>query len=445
MVRERFIAFLAIACSCSSALAQDGARPPAAAGLYPDLSRLTLQQAESLFMQRSRELLAARRGVEAAEADKLTAAARPNPVIAANVSNLGPRRATIDGVSVTRNPDSIVSLTQLFERGNKRELRTDVAQLGIDASREELADTLRVQEVALAASYYDLLFAQSRARIAEDSAQLFRRTVSAVELRLKAGDLAASEVARIRVDALRAENEARTARAEVQKAQAALGYLIGMEPEARQIVADDAWPPISEPAAPDLDEILSRRADVRAASARLRAAEKRRDLAKSQRTRDLTVGVQYESFPNDIKNNTLGFTVAVPLFTNYYFEGEIGRAEVEYTAALENVERVRAVALGDIQRARADLDAAADRTRRYEEALLKDAERAAKGAEFAYEKGAAGVLELLDARRTLFGSRVEAVAARADYARALAIWRAAIGEDVYNAQATEPPSKETPG
>lgn len=297
----------------------------------------------------------------------------------------------------------------------------------------------------MAASYYDLLFAQSRARIAEDSAQLFRRTVSAVELRLKAGDLAASEVARIRVDALRAENEARTARAEVQKAQAALGYLIGMEPEARQIVADDAWPPISEPAAPDLDEILSRRADVRAASARLRAAEKRRDLAKSQRTRDLTVGVQYESFPNDIKNNTLGFTVAVPLFTNYYFEGEIGRAEVEYTAALENVERVRAVALGDIQRARADLDAAADRTRRYEEALLKDAERAAKGAEFAYEKGAAGVLELLDARRTLFGSRVEAVAARADYARALAIWRAAIGEDVYNAQATEPPSKEPPG
>ncbi|MET1085171.1 MAG: TolC family protein, partial [Burkholderiales bacterium] len=67
-----------------------------------------------------------------------------------------------------------------------------------------------------------------------------------------------------------------------------------------------------------------------------------------------------------------------------------------------------------------------------------------KGAEFAYEKGAAGVLELLDARRTLFGSRVEAVAARADYARALAFWRAALGENVYNAEATEPSSREPP-
>jgi len=442
MMRNRFFASVALMCCCSAGAAQDGAPP--ATELYPDLSRLTLQQAETLFLKRNRELQVARRGVEVAEADRLAAAARPNPVVAANVANLGPRRATINGVSMTRNPDTIVSLTQLFERGNKRELRMDAAQLGIDASREDLADALRVQEVVLASTYYDLLFAQSRARIAEDSSQLFRRTVSAVELRLKAGDLAASEVARIRVDALRAENEARVARAEVEKAQSTLGYLIGAEPEARRIVADDAWPAITSQTEPDIEQILGRRTDVRAASARLRAAEKRRDLARSLRTRDLTVGVQYESFPDDIKNNTLGFTVAVPLFTNYFYEGEIARAEVEYTAAQENVERVRAVALGDIQRARAELDAAADRVRRYDDALLRDAERAAKGAEFAYEKGAAGVLELLDARRTLFGSRVEAVAARADYARALAFWRAALGENVFNAEATEPSSREPP-
>lgn len=440
-MREQLVALVAIASCCSAALAQEA--PPPAAQLYLDLSRLTLQQAQTLFLKRSRELQAARRGVEVAEADKLAAAARPNPVLATNVSNLGPRRTTIDGVSVTRNPDTIVSLTQLFERGNKRELRMDAAQLGIDASREDVADILRVQEVVLASDYYDLLFAQARARIAEDSAQLFRRTVSAVELRLKAGDLAASEVARIRVDALRAENEARIARAEVEKAQTALGYLIGAEPEARRIVADDAWPTIAPQAQPDLEQILAQRADVRAATSRLKAADKRRELARSQRTRDVTLGVQYESFPNDVKNNTLGFTVAVPLFTNYFFEGEIARTEIEYTAAQENLERVRALALGEIQRARADLDAAAERVRRFDTALLKDAERAAKGAEFAYEKGAAGVLELLDARRTLFGTRVDAVAARADYARALALWRAALGEGVYAAERGELDSKET--
>jgi len=425
-------------CCCAAA---HGAQPSSGTTeLYPDLSRLTLQQAESLFVMRSRELQAARRNLEGAEADKLSAAARPNPVAALNMSGLGPRNTTVNGVSVTRYPDTIVSLSQTFERGNKRELRTEAAQFGIDASRSDLVDALRLQQVALAAAYYDLLFAQSRARIAEDSAQLFRRTVAAVELRLKAGDLPATAVARIRVDALRSENEARVARAEVEKAQTALAYLIGAEVEARRIVADDAWPAATPPREPNIEEILSRRADVQAAMARLRAAEKRIELARSLRTRDVNLGVQYESYRDDSKNNTVGLAVSVPIFTNYYFEGEIARAEVEYAAARENVDRVRAVALGDIQRARADLDAAAERVRRFDEALLREAERAAQGAEFAYEKGAAGVLELLDARRTLYGSRVEAVAARADYARALAVWRASVGENAYPAEAVEPSS-----
>jgi outer membrane protein, heavy metal efflux system len=435
MWKRRFT-FVAIACSCSVAAGQEpSAIPPK---LYPDLSRLTLQQAETLFMERSRELQAARRNLEGAEADKLSAAARPNPVAAVNVSDLGSRNTTVNGASVTRYPDTIVSLSQTFERGNKRELRTEAAEFGIDASRSDLADVFRVQEVALAAAYYDLLFAQARARIAEDSAQLFRRTVVAVELRLKAGDVAASDAARIRVDALRAENEARVARAEVEKAQTALAYLIGAEAQAHRIFADDAWPAVLPPAQPNLEEILSRRADVQAAVARLKAAQTRIELARSQRTRDLNLGVQYESYRDDSKNNTVGFAVSVPIFTNYYFEGEIARAEVEYAAAGENVDRVRAVALGDIQRARADLEAGSERIRRYDEALLREAERAAKGAELAYEKGASGVLELLDARRTLFGSQVEAVAARADYARALAVWRASLGENAYAADAIEP-------
>jgi cobalt-zinc-cadmium efflux system outer membrane protein len=414
------------------------ALPAASLELYPDLSRLTLQQAETLFLARSRELQAARRNVEGAEADKLTAAARPNPVAAVSVSDLGPRQTTVNGRPWTRYPDTILGLSQTFERGNKRELRTEAAQFGIEASRSDLADAIRLQQVALAAAYYDLLFAQARARIADDSAQLFRRTVAAVELRLKAGDLPATAVSRIRVDALRAENEARVARAETAKAQTALAYLIGAEAEARRIFAEDAWPAATPPAEPDLERIFSRRADVQAALARLRASEKRIELAKSLRTRDVNLGVQFENYRNDPTNNTLGFAVSVPLFTNYFFEGEIARAEVEHAAAEENVERVRALARGDVERARAELDAAAERVRRYDEALLTEAERASRGAEFAYEKGAAGVLELLDARRTLFGSRVEAVAARADNARALAVWRASIGEDApYAAEAVE--------
>ena len=45
--------------------------------------------------------------------------------------------------------------------------------------------------------------------------------------------------------------------------------------------------------------------------------------------------------------------------------------------------------------------------------------RAAEGAEFAYSKGAIGVLDLLDARRQLYATRLELSNTLADYAKLL--------------------------
>ena len=62
---------------------------------------------------------------------------------------------------------------------------------------------------------------------------------------------------------------------------------------------------------------------------------------------------------------------------------------------------------------------------RFDTALLREATRAADAAEFAYRNGALGVIDLLDARRVLYATRTEAVAAHAELARALWAWRAA--------------------
>ena len=50
-------------------------------------------------------------------------------------------------------------------------------------------------------------------------------------------------------------------------------------------------------------------------------------------------------------------------------------------------------------------------------------EKVAKAAEFAYTKGAMGLMDLLDARRTLRQVQIEAATACAEYAKALSAWR----------------------
>jgi hypothetical protein len=55
--------------------------------------------------------------------------------------------------------------------------------------------------------------------------------------------------------------------------------------------------------------------------------------------------------------------------------------------------------------------------------------QAAAGAEFAYSRGAIGVMDLLDARRQLHATRLEYASALGDYAKAFSIWRAATDTD----------------
>lgn len=405
-----------------------GAEPVAGAvSLSSDLGRLTLPQAEIFFAERNREVQLGRRLVDGAEADRLSAAAIPNPSVFASTGKFNSRQGSYGGDLREKPMDSVFGVQQLFERGNKRELRMGIADANIDASRGEFADIRRQQKIALYVSYFDLVAAQERLRIVNETAAAFQKTMDAVERRLKAGDISAADVARIRVDALRAQNDARSAQAERLKAQTQLAYVIGVERDAAAIAAADNWPGLGEPvAAAEIDKALDQRADVITARARVAAAEKNRELARALRTRDVTGSVQFEHFPGDFSNNTFGVGVSIPLFTNYYYEGEIRRAEIDLLSARDNHERVRALALGEINARRADLDSARERVQRFEGALLREAQRAAEAAEFAYSRGAIGVMDLLDSRRQLYATRLEASASQADYAKSLAAWRAAI-------------------
>ena len=126
------------------------AEPPAAqASLSSDLEQLTLRQAEIFFAARNRELQFGRRLVEGAEADRLSASARPNPNVFANTGKFNSRQGSYNGDLRDKQMDTVFGVQQLFERGNKRELRMDIADSVIQANRGDFAEIRRQQKVAL--------------------------------------------------------------------------------------------------------------------------------------------------------------------------------------------------------------------------------------------------------------------------------------------------------
>ena len=249
----------ALVVALAGALACVGAIRPVVAQT-PVLEALTLRDAEALFVERNRELRAARRAVEGAEADVVTAGARPNPNLSVSTSSIS--RTLGGGTLPNKRIDTIVGVTQLFERGNKAGLRTETAQNIATAVKSDERDALRTQRVALHGAYYDLVLAQERQKITNQNADLFQKSIDALNLRLKAGDVAAVDVSRMSVDALRARNDARAAQADVEKAQAALAYLVGADADAAKLRATDTWPALETPDLRTGEAAIDARPDV---------------------------------------------------------------------------------------------------------------------------------------------------------------------------------------
>lgn len=383
---------------------------------------LTLPEAEALWQQHSRELRLGQAAVAGAAADLRTAGQRPNPDLSLNTLSISPWSGYGAGGWKDKKMDTQLRLDQLIERGGKRDLRLRGAEARLEAANFELDDTARQQRGVLRHAYYNLRLAQEKQVLAEDTAALYGKSAEAGQRRLKAGDIAPVDLARLQIDQARAASEARQALSEVQQARQALAYLIGREAAADALIAADNWPTLEALALNQMP--LDQRPDLAAASRRLTAAEADRDLARARKSRDVTVGVQVEHNQQNAPTNSYGFGVSVPLFIWHEYEGEIARAEADLDLARRQLELQQAQAGSQVAQARQALLAARDRYQRLEGGLLADAERVAKAAEFAYNKGAMGLMDLLDARRTLRQIQVEAASARADYAKALADWQA---------------------
>jgi cobalt-zinc-cadmium efflux system outer membrane protein len=283
---------------------------------------------------------------------------------------------------------------------------------------------LRQQQLALAQAWIALWGAQERMRLQQDVLELFRRTLDAAQRRLRAGDIAAADVARIELDVRRAEAERTAAEGEAVAAGNAVAALLAIDPAAGAPRALGPWP-AAQGAAALPPAAGAERPDLEAARAQESAADAQSRLARSLQIRDVTVGVQAERYAPPAGGGwLLGAFVSVPIFVAHRYEGEVARAEADRAIAAEGRVRIEAQARAEQRRLLDAREAARARRERLERDALPLAERVAANAELAWRKGAGTVLELLDALRQQRALQIEALQARLDHDRADAAARA---------------------
>lgn len=364
-------------------------------------SNLTEPQVLELFFQRNLSLIAARYDIDQARADQIVAAAIPNPVLTFSVYELSNHMFGKQGNG--NLPALSPQIQQLIETAGKRRLRMETSELGTEAVELDFQDTVRVLTNAVRKSVYALLLAQKTAAVADDNWRRYQDILRANERRLKAGDIAETDYLRIEVESLKAKADQDLAETSLRQARADLLLLLGWSENAAQITVADAWPAnvewASVQAADRLRRALDERPDLRAARIRIKQAQGNVTLARRLAIPDVTIGGFYQRDPGNFYANTGGVSISLPLPLFYRQEGEISKAEVSLGSAELFLRQSEQTVRTEVARASAAWDSADAIVRRFEDIVLARIDKLRKAQEFAYARGAVGLLDLIDAER----------------------------------------------
>ena len=395
-----------------------------AAGAGHAQTSAPLGLAQVLAAARDNGLVAqARSSVDAARADILAADHAPLPLLSAKAAAIDLQNG-IGAGNLLRDKriDKSIGLDWTWERGGKRALRTLAAERSAEAAAADLDDTRLQQQLAALGAFVDLLAAQHRITELDSIAGSAAQLAATAQRRVKAGDLAAQDANRSEIEARRVRLDRDLAELDRARAALALASLIGpLAPPDLRVAAD--WPlaPLPDTAA-DIGRLVDQRSDVRAAEARLQAAIAARDAALALKRSDITWGTSVDHFPGS-STRQVELRLQMPLQWGYNQQGEIGRAQALLAQAQGAAERTRMLAANELQRLQRETLALAARAQAHADDIVPRARRATEQAELAYARGALPLTDLLDARRTLRSTLLDALAARADQAKAIGAWQ----------------------
>jgi cobalt-zinc-cadmium efflux system outer membrane protein len=402
-------------------------------------NQLSLADARRLACERNWDLLAAKSGIDAAQAQLIVAKEFPNPTASVSTAKLGDRESgtTVGNGLWERNYDSIAAVSQLIEIGGKRYDRQTSARAGIVGARARFLDARRSLEQGVTKAYVAALLAGENARVLNESAGMLRHEVEIAQARLKAGDISDSDEKQIENNAEVFNLQARSTEAAAVQTRIALDILLGVEqPQGKWTPADTLEQMVTT--APQIDEsqTIGARPDVLAAEADLDQSKSDLKLQKAMRIPDptFTIGAEHNPPGGGPPVDTLLVGVSFPLPLWNWNRGEIKSAQATVDKNTLALAKARAQAAADIANAQAEFQEASERLARYQDQILPKSQKVRESVAFAYEKGGASLVDFLEAERADNDARLATAQALSDTASAVADLKAAT--DAINDQNT---------
>ncbi|HVN21152.1 MAG TPA: TolC family protein [Dongiaceae bacterium] len=317
-----------------------------------------------------------------------------------------------------------------IELGGKRGHRIKAAKADLATVTSDYDDAIRQRRSTATGAFIDALGARAILASKQKSLSQFDRIVSVNEERLRVGEIGDIELVQSRVNRDQFKADVITATADVYSSDLAMGQQLG-RPEnlAAELPVPDGTLEIGVRTfnvAELIASALQGRPDVVSKQRALKAADLRIELANVNLLPDVTVSGFFSHLAAGTggfaqpEDNTISASLSMNLpFSRWKHKGELESAQASRAQAELQLKVAQLQAETDVQEAYTRYHAAVQRLQLYKGGMLKDADRVLEARLYAYQRGGATLLEVIDAQRTSADIYLAYAQALVDHAHAL--------------------------
>jgi cobalt-zinc-cadmium efflux system outer membrane protein len=366
----------------------------------PPVTRIDLEQAVQLAIKHNHALKAAQNTILQSEAQETTAAIRPNPVFTYDdlfVPIFSPGQ--FNGSTLDNITEFDLGFSYTFERGHKRRARIGAAKDATAVTRSQVKDTERGLTFNVAQQFVAVLLAKANLELANQDLASFQKTVDISSDKYKAGAISEVDLLKIKLQLLQFQTDVSAARLSLVQSLASLRQLLGFESVAADydVIGELAYTALHGNQE-DLQALaLRQRPDLQAAQLGVAASESQYQLAKANRSRSLTTTFDY-SHVAALNSAGLALSIEIPIYDRN--QGEIARTHTAITQANELQAAASETVLTDVANAFQMSRTNDQIVQLYASGYLKQAQDSRDISEYAYKRGAASLLDFLDAERS---------------------------------------------
>ena len=397
------------------------------AGSGQNTTLIGLDEAIDLALAHNHSIRATRTLILQNQAQEITANFRPNPTFDADTQFIpffSPQDFSGENLNETQQFD--IGIGYLFERGHKRQRRLQAARDQTAVTRAQVTDAERTLAFNVGQQFVSVLLAESTLRFALQDLKSFQQTVDISEAQLKAGSISEGDYLKISLQLLQFQTDVSAARLAKVQALVGLREFLGYNavPADFDVIGDLAYQPFKANLEDLQMKAMRERPDFRAAELGITAGQSQILLAKANAKVD--VNGTYD-FTHVSGENTASIFVnfELPIFNRN--QGEIARTGYALTQAQEQEQAASDTVLSDVSNAYAAIRSNDEIVQLYTSGYLKQAQDSRDISEYAYMRGAASLLDFLDAERSYRSVQLAYRQALASYMTALEQMKEAVG------------------